>query len=99
MKIPQVFIDASKREIMFARVAYQGDFLMHSVYINLGKATIPIHDEYLRRLQEELPDPEEGELLNFAGPLTKKELAMAMGMRETARTGQTRATDDATGVG
>lgn len=90
--MPEVFKKATRREIMLARTAYQADYLLNSVYLNLGKQTIPIHHEYMRRLRWELDDPDDGVLLNYVGPMSKEELAAAMQARE--KTGYEPAQED-----
>jgi hypothetical protein len=83
MTIPEVFHTATRREIMLARALFQGDYLQHSVYLNMNQTAMAIHAEYMRRLEHELSDPDDNVLLNYVGPMSEKELANAMDTRVT----------------
>jgi hypothetical protein len=83
-ELPQAFLQATDREIALARALWQTDYLMHSVYLNLGKSSLPIYHEQQRRMREELAAAD-GELCNYVGPMSVEELERAQSAKANAR--------------
>lgn len=84
----------TNREIRLARALYKSQELLGSIYLNLGKKTIPVFHEMQDSLRALTKG--DGALCNYVGPLTESDFAEAMRIADDLRAMRPTAGEDAT---